>query len=249
MFGAEAIMKRGATAVAFVFISGAAAAQLPTVDSKLVERHYRDGVQLMRSERWEQAATEFKTAIEIDPLMALAHYNLGQCRMAQKRFVEAVTAYQGARAAFERLATLSQKDRESRDRARRDEINEIKTSLTRLNLAKGPTGAYSVALENRLRTLEAMDSRDRQDKAVVPGEVMLALGSAYFRQEKLADAERQWLAAVGANPKLGEAHNNLAALYMMTGRKTDAEEAVKAAERAGFRVNPGLKDDIKRMGS
>lgn len=239
----------GAAAVVAFVVHSAVAAQLPAVDMKLAERHYKEGVQLMRSERWEEGALQFKAAIEIDPLMALAHYNLGQCRMAQKRFVEAVMAYQGSRQAFETLSTLSQRDREIRDRARRDEINEIKTSLTRLNLAKGPTGAYSVALENRLRTLEAMDGRDRRAKALVPGEVMLALGSAYFRQEKLADAEHEWLAAVAANPKLGEAHNNLAALYMMTGRKQEAEEAVKLAERAGFRVNPGLKDDIKKMGS
>lgn len=244
-------MTGAAVVVAFGLMS-AAPAQLPAVDAKLVERHYKEGVQLMRAERWEQAATEFKSAIDIDPLMALAHYNLGQCRMAQRRFVEAVIAYQGSRQAFERLSTLSQTDRETRDRARRDEISEIRTSLARLNLARGGasvSGAYAVDLENRLRTLEAMDGRDRRERAPVPGEIMLALGSAYFRQDKLADAEVEWKAAVEATPKLGEAHNNLAVVYMMTGRKKEAEEAVKLAERAGFRVNPGLKDDIRKMGS
>ena len=77
---------------------------------------------------------------------------------------------------------------------------------------------------------------------------MLALGSAYFRQEKLADAEIEWKAAVEANRKLGQAYNNLAVVYMMTGRKTEAEEAVRAAEHAGFSVNPGLKNDIRNMG-
>jgi hypothetical protein len=33
----------------------------------------------------------------------------------------------------------------------------------------------------------------------------------------------------------------------MTGRKPDAETAVRAAERAGFRVHPQLKDDIRKM--
>jgi len=49
------------------------------------------------------------------------------------------------------------------------------------------------------------------------------------------------------NSKLGEAHNNLAVLYMQTGRKAEAEEAVKAAERARFRVHPQLKEDIRKM--
>lgn len=243
MAGAAAVMT-------FVLMITASAAQQSTVDEKRVEILYREGVQLMRSERWEQAASVFKAVIEIDPLMALAHYNLGQCRMAQRRFVEAVSAYRDSRQAFEKLSTLSQRDRETRDRTRRDEINEIRTSLSRLNLSKSSaSGAYAVTLENRLRTLEAMDGRDRSEKAAVPGEVMLALGSAYFRQENLVDAEIEWKAAVQASPRLGEAHNNLAVAYMMTGRKKEAEDAVKAAERAGFRVNPGLKDDIRKMGS
>jgi Flp pilus assembly protein TadD len=54
---------------------------------------------------------------------------------------------------------------------------------------------------------------------------------------------------VAVNPRLGEAHNNLAVLHMLRGQKAEAEEAVKAAERAGYRVNPGLKADIRKIGS
>ena len=78
-----------------------------------------------------------------------------------------------------------------------------------------------------------------------PAFVSLALGSAYFRNGQLEDAEREWKAAVAANGRFGEADNNLAALYAMTGRLEEAEAEVHAAERAGFRVNPQLKADIK----
>jgi Flp pilus assembly protein TadD len=63
----------------------------------------------------------------------------------------------------------------------------------------------------------------------------------------MTDAEREWKTAVEVNPRLGEAHNNLAALFAMTGRKKEAEDAVRAAERSGFRVHPQLKEDIRRM--
>jgi Flp pilus assembly protein TadD len=52
---------------------------------------------------------------------------------------------------------------------------------------------------------------------------------------------------VTVNPKLGEAHNNLAVLYMTSGRKQSAEDALKAAERSRFRVHPQLKEDIRKM--
>ena len=79
----------------------------------------------------------------------------------------------------------------------------------------------------------------------VPAFVYLALGSAYFRTEQFPDAEREYRAAIAVEPKSGEAFNNLAALYLQTGRYKEADEAVKSAERAGFRVHPQLKQDIK----
>ena len=79
----------------------------------------------------------------------------------------------------------------------------------------------------------------------VPAFVSLALGSAYFRAGKFADAEREFKAAITADPKTGEAHNNLAVVYLETERFADAERAVAAAERAGYKVHPQLKKDIK----
>ena len=58
-------------------------------------------------------------------------------------------------------------------------------------------------------------------------------------------AETEWKAAIAVKPKLGEAHNNLAVIYMQTGRLKDAEQSIKNAEKAGFRVNPRLKEDLK----
>ena len=192
-------MWRAATMVGLLLGVGLAAAQGPQLEtSKEAERHYKLGVELLGSEAWEKAAEEFKAAIALDPLMVLAHYNLGQCRMAQKRFVEAVLAYQDCRTAFERLGTLSQKERGDRERARRDEINELKNDLARIRTDSRMifnVQAQTTYMEDRIRVLESMDYRDA-DVAKVPGEVYLALGSAYFRQEKLADAEREYREAI-----------------------------------------------------
>jgi len=51
--------------------------------------------------------------------------------------------------------------------------------------------------------------------------------------------------AVEVNPKYGEAHNNLAVIYMQTGRLTEAEQEMKLAEKNGFGVNPQFKTDLK----
>jgi Flp pilus assembly protein TadD len=76
--------------------------------------------------------------------------------------------------------------------------------------------------------------------------VPMALGAAYFRAGQFADAEREYNAAIQTNPGSGETHNNLAVLYLMTDRIAQAEKEVAKAEETGFKVNPGLKDDIRR---
>ena len=79
----------------------------------------------------------------------------------------------------------------------------------------------------------------------VPSFVSMALGSAFFRLGRLADAEREYKATVAVDPKTGEAYSNLAVVYLETGRFDEAEKAIKAAEKTGFKVNPQLKDDVK----
>ena len=55
-------------------------------------------------------------------------------------------------------------------------------------------------------------------ESTVPAWVSLALGSAYFRSGQLEDAEREYKAAIAADPRAGEAHNNLAVVYFETNR-------------------------------
>ena len=227
-------------------VGGLAGAQSLTPElGREALRRYKMGVELMMAEKCDEAVEEFKAAIAFDRLTALAHYNIGQCRMSQRRYVEAVAAYLAAREAFEGQASLSQKERNDRERARQDEINELKDSILRVRTIKNVSEQDVIRMEDRLRTLEAMQNRDLQDANRVPAELYLALGSAYFRQQKLADAEREYREAIRVNPRLGAAHNNLAVICLVTGRIEEAESEMKLAEKNGFRVNSQFKADLK----
>lgn len=101
-----------------------------------------------------------------------------------------------------------------------------------------------LGLEQRLRDLE--NQRHQTGGAFQPPpQALVALGSAYFRNGDRDAAEAQWLAAIDANPKLGEAHNNIAVIYMQTGRFERALQELTLAEKAGFKVNPQFKADLK----
>jgi len=231
--------------------AGAAAAQIvDDVSHHQALVHYRLGEELMHGEQFEKAASEFQTAIKLDPLLTIAHYELGQAYMAVRRYVEAIRAYVACQTAFETLAGMVARNDFLADQRREDEIRELRDAIGAVQSGhvKVASGVEVVVakLEHRLQDLERM--RQRSSGTIeAPAELSLALGSAYFRSDNLTAAEREWKAASAANSRLGEAHNNLAALYAMTGRRQQAQDAVRQAEKAGFRVDPRLKSDIQAM--
>jgi tetratricopeptide (TPR) repeat protein len=241
------------TLVLFLAAGGTARAQVEDAKHREALQHYRAGQELLSSEKFDQAAGEFSKAIDLDPLLTLAHYGLGQSYMGLKRYASAVQAFNGCKQAYERLAVMRQTDAFRADRNTDDEITYLRERLVavRSGALKGSAGgpAAEAQLESRLQELEGMKRGKRFENAAtaVPGEVHLALGSALYRNNQRPEAEVSWQAAVAANPKLGEAHNNLAVIYMMSGRKKEAEAAIKAAEKNKFRVNPQLKADISKM--
>ena len=206
---------------------------------------YRTGQELMSAERFEQAAEAFSDAVEKDGLLTVAHYGLGQAYMSLQRFASATKAYRDCIEAMRVLHDLQQNKDFDVDKQRDDQIRELRGVLDRARGARAPT---IIALEQQLRDLENL-RRSVGGPFRPPAEVLLALGSAYFRNGDGEAAEIQWKAAIDANPNLGQAHNNLAVIYMQTGRFDEAEQEIRAAEKSGFRVNPQFKEDLKQRKS
>jgi Tfp pilus assembly protein PilF len=203
-------------------------------------QQFRAGQEYMSAEQFEAAASAFSRAVEKDRLFSIAHYGLGQANMSLRRYASAIKAYKDAIEAMRTLHGLQQTSRFEVDRQREDEIRELKSVLDRPGI-RAPT---RLQLEQRLRDLE--DQRHSTGVAFrPPAELLLALGSAYFRNGDTEGAEANWNAAIEVNQKYGEAHNNLAVIYMQTGRLTEAEHELKLAEKNGFRVNPQFKADLK----
>ncbi len=210
--------------------------------------HYRKGQENMSSERLEQAVQEFKAAIQLDPLLALAHFRLGQAHMSLKDYAQAEKDFLGCRDAYEKVAGLQFTNREEMERRRDEEIDQLQNYLGLLQSGqiKNANPSVPIQVQQQIDGLQRNRRKGASDATSIPAEVSVSLGSAYFRQGKLAEAEKEWKAAEDANPKLGEAHNNLAALYLMTSRLDDAEKELKLAEKAGYSVHPRLKDDLKK---
>ena len=188
--------------LAAVHPSFGAAQQLASEeDRRAALEFFRSGQAHMNAERFEQAAQEFTRAIQKDPLFTLAHYQLGQADMALRRYPAAIRAYEGCIAAGKALFGLSQSNRFEVERARDDEIREMRASIQQMAL--NGQQIRLAAAEGHLQDLERQ--RSSLGGTFHPSaEVLLALGSARFRTGDRNGALADWLAAAEANPKLGK---------------------------------------------
>jgi tetratricopeptide (TPR) repeat protein len=210
------------------------------------QKHFSAGQDSMHAEAFENAVREFKAAIDLDPLFVLAHYNLGQSYMALKAYPAAVKAYLACRDAVDQLNSLQQGEVVERSHEIDDQIHGLQDLIRRTRSDKSQdTGNKIMMLEERIRVLEGLRANGKDRHMQVPAELYLALGSAYYRQGALAEAEKEYADAVKIDAKLGPAHNNLAVIYMLSGRYKEARVALQKAEKSGFPVNPNLKRDLE----
>src|SRR4051794_26063273 len=227
--------------------STAAAQRLADAQSRREAlQFYRAGQEFYTSEKFERAAEEFSKATAKDPLFTLAHYQAGQSFMNLKRYASAIQAFQRCIEASRALYGLAETNRFAVDKERDDEVREMRESINKLQQSGHPL--LAARAEQHLLDLEKQRT-SLSGGFRPPAEALLSLGSAYLRNGDREAAETEWKAAIEVNPKLGEAHNNLAVVYMQTGRFDAAEAEIKAAEKAGFRINPQLKQDVKKASS
>ena len=179
---------------------------------KEAREHYQKGENLMFEEDFAKAVVEFRMATRLDPQYTLAYYSLGQANMALGRYDEAEAAYVSCRDTIEAAAKMDTQQRGEARQARTDELLDIEAAIMRWGGPEGAPNTQKMKLEERQRLLEQQQEKDAINAVAVPAELSIALGSAYFRQHKLADAEREYLAAIAAGDQTGAAHNNVAVI-------------------------------------
>jgi tetratricopeptide (TPR) repeat protein len=220
--------------------------------------HYSAGLRALASEHYREAVDEFHAAVQLEPLLVMAHYGLGQAYMALKEYPEAVQAYLGCRRAFDDDLRDEVDRRSTWEQRLSSEIRAIEDQLA-IAQSGAPGGgglpqrATAFAAGNPTRLRQQLDSlRTRQSRAATvaldtPPWISVALGSAYYRSGAVADAEREYVAALKVDPTVVEAHFNLAVLYLSTNRADDAMRELAVVEKAGMNVPEDLRADLARL--
>jgi tetratricopeptide (TPR) repeat protein len=226
-------------------------------DLQRAQQHDRAAWTRHDARDFEGAAREFEAALQIYPEYADALYGLGKARMALHQYPAAASAFERARDSYARAGTQDAEHRLLANRAREDQVRTLRQRLAMMETSAaasggGPGGGVAPsaeALNLRQQIRELRGEREAGPAtgtpSAVPAFLSLSLGSAYFRLDRLADAEREFRAAVAVEPKFGEALSNLALVCLLTGRAAEAQQHVRVAEEAKFRVNPELKRQIR----
>lgn len=206
--------------------------------------HYRKGEKALLGEKFEQAAEAFGKAVELNPDFMLAYYGLGQSRMLLKQYPEAVTAFSAARDAYYKMANARVNDR----MAAADVSQRMLDEYRNLTGVEGAGRGTSKGVNERLNVLRDIEQVKKMDDGnpEPPAEISLALAGAWFRQNNLEESEKENRNALKSKPDYGQAHSNLAVICLMTGRIPEAQAELEKAEKAGFTVNPRLKEELTK---
>ena len=125
------------------------------------------------------------------------------------------------------------------DRRIRDQLQVLRDYERELQRMPASTSGMSNAIDRNRDNIRQLESRLAKSTGggtpPVPAGLSMALGSAYCRNQNIEAAEKAYLEAIAVEPGFGEVHNNLAVIYMVTGRLDLADKEIALAEKAGFR--------------
>ena len=79
----------------------------------------------MKTEKIEEAAQAFQSAIDIDPQFEFAYYGLGRANMALRRYVLAVVAFAKCRDLYDARAGQQFSNAQDAQRYRQNRLTEI----------------------------------------------------------------------------------------------------------------------------
>ncbi|HYX27631.1 MAG TPA: tetratricopeptide repeat protein [Pyrinomonadaceae bacterium] len=174
-----------------------------TTPEKAKAQHVARGQALLKDKKFQDAALEFRSALQIDENYAEAHWGLANA-------YEGLTRYQEA---FEEMQQAAQLDANNLD---------VRVKLGNYFLLNGKQSAAAVSEADRLAH-EIL----QKDPNHIEGHILMA--SVYFAQDKKSDAFQEFNHAIDLNPQRIESYLSLARFYAATNDQANADATFKRA--------------------
>jgi tetratricopeptide (TPR) repeat protein len=206
--------------------------------SQNAHQYLTSGESYLKAAKYAQAVVEFKNAIQKDPRLAEAHYQLAEAYLklnsasqALRELREAVTLDPNNLDAELQMATLLMADRKYDEaKAIAEKVIAATPNNSRAHAILGERDASVHDWPGAIRELQLAITLD---PAQVRDYARLAV--VYFNAGQPTAAETVFKRAIEANPKSLQAHIDLGRFYFSQRRLPDAEAEMRAASQ----VEPG----------
>jgi hypothetical protein len=121
-------------------------------------------------------------------------------------------------------------------------LRNLRTTITQAERALPPEAPLVHAPSRRIADPQRQSLPTDRKRAALA----LALGHAHFGAGALGAAEREFRDAVSSEPGNADAHCSLVVTLTTLGRLDDAEQELRAAEQAGVRLSPSVREAIEK---
>jgi tetratricopeptide (TPR) repeat protein len=174
-----------------------------TSPEKAKTRHVAHGQQLLKDKKFQEAALEFRNALQIDDRLADAHWGLANAYEGLQRYQEA----------FEEMKQAAELDPNNLD---------VRIKLGNYYVVAGRQSSAAISEAERLAK-EIL----QKDPNNIEGHILM--GSVLFGQDHKAEAFKELNQAVELNPQRVESYLAVARFYALTNDMATADESYKRA--------------------
>ncbi len=185
-----------------------------------------------------------------------AHFILSQILYKKGEFEKALEHVQAAEEGYLKMTEAASVLEQKKMKEQLDSVSSL------IDNAREAAAAYDAAdrrgscqverygkaaqdAKEKLSKEERLDEMGRGKKiSPIPANYFYFHGNCLFRQKRLPEAEAQYLKAISADPRDGEAYNNLINLLFMEKRLDEARNFLSQAEAHEAVIAPGLKKAV-----
>jgi tetratricopeptide (TPR) repeat protein len=239
--------------------TGLAQAEFRATDAQRVTQYkgaavaFEKALGYMDKKDRDGALDSLNTCFEQMPDFPEGHFLKARILYSEKEFTQALPEIVKAEAGHESTADLRETMYKDRQRALQDRIKKKDDAIR-----DQKTLAASLPMEQRQKVYDKINQMEGEKEILVrevmefskgpvpiPARYSTLHGNILLRLDKLPEATTQYEAALKVDPAYGEAANNLASIYHMSGQNEKAMEIVTEARKRGAKLHPELAKSIE----